>query len=144
MSLIKRPERSALGGSLLSDFFDDDRFFNSPWLRGQNLPAINVKDKEKNYEVELAVPGYNKSDFSISLDSGLLTVSAERKEEKERQEDNYTRKEFGYSSFTHSFKLPENVNQEDVQATYVDGILRLNIQKKEPAQLKQSKTISVK
>jgi len=145
MSLIKRSDwPSTLGGSLLSDFFDDDRFFNSRWLSGHNMPAVNVKETDKTYEVELAVPGYDKKDFNISVDNGLLTVSAEKREEKEQKQDNYTRREFGFTSFSRAFNLPVNTNDEDVQAKYEDGILRLTISKKEEPQGKLKKAIQVR
>lgn len=144
MTLVRRSDWPMLSGSLLSDFFDDDRFFNSPWLRGQTVPAVNVKENEKNYEVELAAPGYNKKDFNISVERGVLTISAERKEETEKKDDNYTRKEFGYTSFSRSFNLPENISDEDIQARYDDGVLRLSIAKKELAQAKPRKAIDIK
>lgn len=146
MSLIKRSDwPSTLGGSLLSDFFDDDeRFFSTRWLGGRNMPAVNIKETEKNYEVELAAPGYDKKDFNIAVDSGLLTVSAEKREEKEQKEDHYTRREFGFTSFSRSFNLPVNTNEEDVQAKYEDGILKLSISKKEGTQGKAKKAIQIK
>src|SRR5262245_21874177 len=113
MALIKNSNRPLLGGSLFSDFFDDDRYFYSPWLNRQSTPAVNVKENDKNYEVEMAVPGYNKNDFNISVENGILTVSAEKKEEAERKEENYSRREFGYSSFSRSFSLPENIQEDD-------------------------------
>jgi HSP20 family protein len=144
MSLIKRSDwPSTLGGSLLSDFFDDDRFFNTPWLTGRSMPAVNVKENEKSFEIELAAPGYSKKDFNISIESGLLTVSAERREEKEKKEDNYTRKEFGFASFSRSFNLPQNTNEEDVNARYEDGILKLTIAKKDTPGAKPKKAITV-
>jgi HSP20 family protein len=142
MSLVKRSEWPS-GGTLLSDLFDDMRFFNSPLLSGRNVPAVNVRENEKNYEVELAAPGYDKKDFNVSIDSGLLTVSAEKREEKEDKEDNYTRKEFGFSSFSRSFNLPPNTNDENVDAKYQDGVLRLTIEKKQESNGKQRKKISI-
>ena len=143
MSLIKRTDwpRSS---SLLADLFDNDRFFASPWLSGRNMPAVNIKETEKNYEVELAVPGYDKKDFEISIDNGLLTVSAEKSEETEKKEDNYTRREFGFSSFSRSFNLPTNINEENVDAKYSDGVLTLTIAKKQETNGKSRKQISIK
>ncbi|MBT1705931.1 Hsp20/alpha crystallin family protein [Chryseosolibacter indicus] len=143
MSLIKRTDWPGLGGSLLSDFFDDDRFFSSPWLKGQSVPAVNIKENEKNYEVEIAAPGYNKNDFNISLEQGLLTISAERKEEKENKNDRYTRREFGYTSFSRSFNLPKNVNEEDISALYENGVLRRTIHKNDMKDGKAKKAIQI-
>lgn len=121
-----------MGGSLLSDFFDDDRFFSSPWLGERSMPAVNIRETEKTYEVELAAPGYQKKDFNIEIDNGVLTVSAEKQEEKEDKDKDgsYTRREFGYRSFARSFNLPANTNEEDIRARYEDGILRLDIAKR--------------
>ena len=143
MALIKRSDRPAIGGSLLSDFFDDDRFFNSPWLTGQSTPAVNVKENDKNFEIELAAPGYNKNEFNISMEDGLLTISAERKEESEKKEDKYTRREFGYSSFSRSFHLPKNVSENDVQASFENGVLKLRINKKDSDQSNLKKSIPI-
>jgi HSP20 family protein len=144
MALLRRSDWPTLGGSLLSDFFDDDRFFNSPWLKGQSLPAVNIRETEKNYEVELAAPGFNKKDFNISIENALLTISAEKKEEEEQKENNYTRKEFSFSSFSRTFNLPENISEDDIQAKYEDGVLKLVLAKKEVSQSKPKKAISIK
>ena len=141
MSLVKR---SDFGSSLLADLFDNDRFFASPWLSGRNSPAVNIKENEENYEVELAAPGYDKEDFDISIDNGLLTVSAQKREEKEKKEDNYTRREFGFSSFSRSFNLPTNTNEENVAAKYADGVLKLTIEKIKGSNVKSRKQISIK
>lgn len=143
MSLIKRSDYwPSLGGSLLSDFFNDDRFPDSSWGGGRSMPAVNIKENEKNYEVEVAAPGYDKKDFHVSLDHGLLTVSAEKRAEKEKKEDNYTRREFGYSSFSRAFNLPTNTNEEQIDASYADGVLKLTIEKKPNG--KPKKEISIK
>jgi HSP20 family protein len=145
MSLIKRSNWPSLAnGSWLSDFSDNDRFFYSDWLKKQSMPAVNVKETEKNFEIEVAAPGLNKKDFKITVDNGVLTISSEKEEEKEQKEKDYTRKEFSYSSFSRSFTLPENVNEEDVKANYEDGVLKLNVAKKSIAQSKAKKGIEVK
>ena len=144
MALVRNSNWPTLRGPLLSDFFDDDRFYHSPWLRGQSLPAVNVKENEKVYEVELAAPGFNKKDFTISIDNGLLIVSAESRQENEKKEDNYTRREFGYTSFSRSFNLPANTNEEGIQAKYEEGILKLSIAKKGLPEKKSKKPIEIK
>jgi HSP20 family protein len=143
MSLIKRTDWPR-GNSLLADLFDNDRFFASPWLSGRNMPAVNIRENEKDYEVELAVPGYDKKDFEISVDNGLLTVSGEKREETEKKDDNYTRREFGFSSFSRSFNLPTNINEENIDAKYADGVLKLIIAKKQETNGKSRKQISIK
>ena len=74
----------------------------------------------------------------------MLTISSEKNEEKEEKEKDYTRKEFSYSAFSRSFTLPENINEDDIKASYEDGILKLNISKKVISQPKSRKAIEVK
>lgn len=143
MSLIKRnSDWPFLNGSMLSDFFDNDRF-DSAWMKQQTLPAVNVKETDKTFEVEVAAPGLTKKDFNISVKDHLLTVSSEKKEEKEQKEKNYTRKEFSYSSFSRSFAMPENVNEGDIKAKYEDGVLKLSLIKKALPKEKEKKMIEV-
>ena len=145
MSLIKRSEWPLLGsGSWLSNFFDNDKFFDSDWMKKLSMPAVNVKETEKAFELEVAAPGLSKKDFMVTAEGGVLTVSSESKQEKEEKEKDYTRKEFNYSSFSRSFTLPENVNEEDIKASYEDGILKLSIAKKVISQSKMKKAIEVK
>ena len=144
MSIIKRnSDWPLLNGSLLSDFFDNDRFFDSTWLRKQTLPAVNVKETDKGFDIEVAAPGLTKKDFNIFLEDRMLTISSEKKEQKEEKEKGYTRKEFNYSSFSRSFALPENVNEGDVRATYEDGVLNLTLMKKALPKEKNKKLIEV-
>ena len=145
MALVKRSEwPSLLSGSLLSDFFDGDRYFDADWLRKQSVPAVNVKELDNQYEIDLAAPGLTKNDFNITVDNGILTVSAEKHDEKEEKDKNYTRREFSYSSFARSFALPENVNQENIDAHYENGILTLKASKKNQAKEVKKKAIEVK
>jgi len=131
-----------LKGSPLADYFDYDRFFHSPW--GHNFPPVNVKENVKSFEIELMVPGYNKMDFNISMDEEFLTVSAEGKHEDERKGDDYTQKQFGFIEFSRSFHLPANANEQDIQAKYDEGILKLTIPKKNITASKPKKSIEVK
>ncbi|HEX6224241.1 MAG TPA: Hsp20/alpha crystallin family protein [Chryseolinea sp.] len=144
MALVRHSPWPTSAGSSLSDLFNDDRLFNSPWFREQNMPAVNVKETERAFEVELAAPGFSKKDFHISVDEGMLTVSAESKHDTEKKDDNYTRREFGYSSFSRSFNLPTNTNEEDIQAKYEEGVLKLSIAKKNVAAAKPKKSIQIK
>ena len=143
MALIKHSDWPSLGGSMLSDFFDDDVFFNRPISR-RSMPSVNIRETDKSYELEMAAPGYGKKDFNISIDNNTLTVSAERKEEQEKKDEHYTRREFGYESFSRSFNLPANTNEDDINARYEDGILKLSITKKTENGNKFKKPIAVK
>lgn len=110
----------------LTDFFDDD------WLRWRGndwMPAVNISENDKFYEIEMAVPGMKKDQFTVDLDGDLLTIKGEMKEESEKTEKNYTRREFNFKSFTRSFTLPENVARENIEAKYLDGMLKLMLKK---------------
>jgi HSP20 family protein len=96
------------------------------------LPAINIKETDNEYEIEVAAPGMKKTDFKINLDKGQLFISSEKKEEKaDKESGNYTRREFSYQSFQRSFAIPENlVDGEKITARYDDGILRVKTTEK--------------
>lgn len=144
MSLIKKSDwPSLVKGSWLSDLFDNERFFDSSLMKLQSVPAVNVKETDKGYEIEVAAPGLSRKDFNVSVDNHVLTISSEKKEEKETKEKDYTRQEFSYSSFSRSFALPENVKEDDVKARYEDGVLRLTVAKKAIAAEKAKKAIEV-
>lgn len=134
-----------LNDKWLTDFFDNDRFFDADWMkRMQVVPAVNVKELDKSFEIEMAAPGMNKKDFEIKIENGILEISSEKKEEKEAREDNFTRKEFSYTSFHRAFNLPENVNEEKIEAQYQDGILKIMLGKKILKEEKPHKKIEVR
>jgi len=108
------------------------------------LPSINIKENEEAFIVDVAAPGFDKDDFNIELNHDVLTISSEIKEESESKEgEKFTRKEFSYKSFKRSFTLPELVEDENISATYKNGILSINIPKKEEAKPKPIKQISI-
>lgn len=142
---------------MLSNAFVNDPFFSDFFNRGELMknflgingdndfrPAMNVKEKEKEFEVELAAPGLKKEDFNITLDNGILTVSAEREDRKEEEKEGFVSKEFSYNSFSRSVNLPESVDEDkDVSAKYEDGVLKLRLLKREGMEAKKPKTIKV-
>ena len=113
---------------------------------GATLPAVNVKETNDDFIIEVASPGMKRDDFKVELDNHVLTISSEmegRHEEKDRN-GKYTRKEFSYQSFQRSFSLPENkVEGGKISAKYTDGILYVTIPKKEDAKVKPARQISV-
>ncbi len=115
-----------------------DNFENSQ----NNVPSVNIKDEDKSFVVELAVPGMEKKDFSVKLDNNKMTVSSERKEEKAESNSTYSIKEFSFNSFSRSFTLPKNIEFENVKADYKDGILSINLPKKE-AEVKLKREIKI-
>ena len=114
--------------SVFENFWGND-LVNYDMLSKAKLPAVNVKDKDREYEIEVAAPGFKKEDFSISVENRVLTISAEENEEKEVKEDKYTRREFLSSSFTRSFSLPENIDESQIRGHYHDGVLYVTIPK---------------
>lgn len=133
MSLMKRSDwPSLLRDSWLSDFFDNDRFFDSDLMQ-RSVPSVNIVERDNVFEIELAAPGLEKEDFKVTVDRGVLTISAEKEMKKETTEENYTRKEFNYTNFSRSFALPDNVSDEDIKGNYENGILKLSVKKNTPA-----------
>ncbi len=112
----------------LSDFFNED-FFPSYARNTSSLPAVNIREDEKAFYLELAVPGMDKKDLRIEVKDDVLTISAEQKEDKQEDLEGFRRREFSYSSFCRSFYLPEDVNGEKIGANYKDGILNVEIPK---------------
>jgi HSP20 family protein len=124
---------------------DFDRMHNDAGYRdnGGTLPAVNVKEDEKAFQVELAVPGFKKDDFNIKVEAGILSISTEVKHEDITEDDRFSHREFVRHSFTRKFSLPEDeVEDENIQAKYEHGVLALNIPKKEKAE-KVSRMIDV-
>jgi HSP20 family protein len=95
-------------------------------------PSVNIKETDASYVLDLAVPGLKKEDFTIELDDDVLTISSEVSAAKEdSKKDTFTRKEFSYASFKRSFTLPENVDVTAINAAYTNGVLSIEIPKKE-------------
>ena len=130
--------------NLANRVFDD--FFNNVPARTNfsgTLPAVNVKETEDDYAIELAVPGLKKEDFKVEINEGILTIAAERKTENEEKKEGYTRREFSFTNFTRRFTLPETADENNISASYTDGILVLNLPKKEEAKPQPARLIEV-
>jgi HSP20 family protein len=123
-TIAKRNFRPFYMGSI----FDDD-FFPVMSNKASSMPAVNIREDDKKFILDLAVPGIDKKDLKIDINEDVLTVSSETKNEMEENRDGYKRKEFSYSSFCRSFQIPENVNREKIEANYKDGILSISLPK---------------
>jgi HSP20 family protein len=144
MSLIKQRGSFPIMNSLLEDFWNTDGFLENRLLGSRmTAPAVNIQDHDHSFIVEVAAPGLRKSDFSVDLQNGVLRIEAETKEEEEEKTDAFTRREFAYNGFSRSFSLPEYVKQDDINATYENGILRL-VLKKEQQQVSKRKHIEIR
>jgi HSP20 family protein len=140
MSLNRR--NPAWVPSLWNDVFAPD-WFGGMEKFSQNLPAVNIREGETNFILELAIPGRKKEDFNIEVDQDVLTISMESGEEKEEKEQTYTRREFRYTAFKRAFTLPESVDQDAIHADYQNGILRFTLPKKAEALPKQKRLIAI-
>jgi len=126
----------------MPNLFDDD-FLPVLTNRTSSMPAVNIREDEKNYVLELAVPGIEKKDLKIDINEDVLTISSENKSESEESRDGYKRKEFSYSSFCRSFYIPENANRDKIEASYKDGILTVELPKQEEEKNKISRQVKI-
>lgn len=138
MTLTKFKRNVPVRNPFFDNFFESD-FFDTP--QSGNLPSANIKELDDKFEVELAIPGLAKEDLNIELNDNLLTISSEKTDEHEEKDVHYSRREFHYSSFTRSFRLPENVRDEDIKATVKNGVLLVEIPK--DVERKKKKSISI-
>jgi len=124
------------------EFFNVDNFLDTSWQK--DYPAVNISENEKSYEVEVVSPGFKKEDFKLKVEDDVLTISAETKSEKKENGNGreYTRREYSYNSFTRSFRLPDNVKDDSISATYHDGVLHLELPKSK-VKVKATKEIAV-
>jgi HSP20 family protein len=116
--------------------FVDDLFAEFPVLykNDQNWKGtvpVNIKETDKNYSIEIVAPGFEKTDFKVSLEQQLLTISAEKKNEVKDENEKQIRSEYSYRSFKRSFTLDEKTDGTKIDAKYVNGVLTLNLPKKE-------------
>lgn len=134
--------------SMFERFFEGDMM---DWNRGNfadrnaTLPAVNVIENDDEYRIEVAAPGLKKSDFNLNFENGRLTISSERKDERqEKSGDRFNRREFWYQSFQRSFTLSENVvNTGKISARYEDGILYITLPKRDEVKPKPAKAIKI-
>jgi len=145
MSLIKfnGNSNSALSTGF-NDVFDSlfkDSFFSDRMM--SRVPAVNISETDDHYQIEMAAPGMNKEDFDIKLDRNMLTISAEQQSQDVQKNKQYNKREFSYTSFVRSFALPETADDAQIEATYTDGVLNIQVAKKEEVK-KLSRKIEIK
>ena len=126
----------------MPNIFDDD-FLPTLTSRASTMPAVNIREDEKNYPLELAVPGIDKKDLKIDINEDVLTISSETKNETEESNDGYKRKEFSYSSFCRSFYIPENADRDNIEANYKDGVLLIGLPKQEEEKNKITRQVKI-
>ncbi len=137
------------GNPLIDRFFDNDLFDWSAKNYSKTnttLPSVNVKENDERFAIELAVPGFDKNDFKVEVHNDTLTISSEKEERTETNENNehYTKREFSYQSFYRSFNLPKTADSDRIDANYENGILTVSIPKKEEAKPKSPRAIEIR
>ena len=147
MTLIKRSENLPVWTNLFNYFLANDW---SDWslrnfsMTNTTLPSVNIKETDESFEVEMAAPGMEKSDFKIEVNQGILSISSEKSTERENSDESrYSKKEFSYQSFCRSFSLPTTVNSDKIAAKYENGILKVNLPKREEVKPKPVRMIDI-
>ncbi|HEY0897944.1 MAG TPA: Hsp20/alpha crystallin family protein [Sphingobacteriaceae bacterium] len=146
MTLVKfaNPQKTNAVKPWVNDVFDT--FFNDSFVSDRmvsRVPAVNIAETEGNYQIELAAPGLKKEDFKINVDKNTLSISVEKKTEAVQENKKFNRREFSYSSFVRTFSLPDTIDYSGIDARYTDGILTIELAKKEEAKI-QTREIEVK
>lgn len=130
--------------NVFNDFFNDDFYSSVLGRRQAASPAVNVVDTENGFRIEVGAPGIAKEDFKIDINKdNVLTISAEKKMEKEDKNERYLRKEFGYSQFKQTLLLPDEIDKDAIAASYENGVLSVSIPKKERTDEETRKVIDV-
>lgn len=128
---------------LMPDYLD--RFFGRDYDEVKqwqvNTPALNIVERNEEFVIELAAPGYDKKDFTVNVDNDELTISAKK---LANQSDGYVRREFNYGDFERTFTLPLTIETDRIKAVYENGLLHVTLPKKEEAKVKPPKMIEIK
>ena len=140
MNLIRK--QAPFFPSLIDDFINQDWNLKAP--SSTTLPAVNIKDLEAQFEIELAVPGMKKSDFEIEVEDGLLSISSSMEEEQVTEKGKFTRREFSYNSFKRTFTIPDSVDPSNIEAQYSEGVLQLRLPKRKEALPQPKKLIKIR
>lgn len=124
-----------------------DDLINLDWNYDRHtfsVPAVNIKELDTHFEIELAIPGKNKNDFKIEIEEGLLSISSSFNKEQKEDNSKLTKIEFDYNSFKRTFSIPESVDSSKIEATYKGGILKISLSKRDEALPEPKKLIKVK
>ena len=127
----------------------DDLFFELPvFIKNEfnngtrkTFIPVNVKETEKTYQLEVVAPGFEKTDFVINLDQDLLTISVEKKDEVNKENEKQIRREYNFRSFKRSFTLDDKIDATNIEASYVNGVLTLNLPKRETVKASATKIV---
>jgi len=126
--------------NLFSSFFGND-LMNKDYAT--YVPSVNITENESSYSIEASAPGFEKHDFNVQIEDGILTISGEHKQENITKDKQFVRKEFNYGSFSRSFNLVDLVDEEKIDAKYENGILRIELPKNEKNKARNLKQIQI-
>lgn len=141
MTIVRRNLNSPFLPDWLEDFFSGENPAVKPQV--SNVPLVNVFEEDEKFRIELAAPGLKKEDFKIKLENDVLSISSEQENKVEEANDNCTKREYSYSSFSRSFTLPESADKEKISAKSEDGILKISIMKREEEKVKPIREITI-
>jgi len=125
MKTLEKTTQSPMA-RVIEEFWNKDGFLDESM---KMEPTINIIDRNGVYKVRVSAPGFKKKDFKVAVEDGSLIISAEKRLEKKEEKENFVRKEFSASSFSRSFRLPENITLGHIKANYKNGLLNITISK---------------
>ena len=140
MNLIRK--QNTWYPSIMDDFFNANWNFDVPNY-SHSLPAVNIKEADKEFTLQIASPGLTKEDFEVSFEDNVLSIEVVKKNDAKENNNDFTRFEFDYNSFKRSFTIPESVEINKIDASYLNGILNINLPKKIEAQPVPKKLIKI-
>lgn len=143
MTIAKYRPQSVLFNDLVNEFFGRDisHFAGHDDVR-RSIPSVNIIERENDFHLRMLAPGFSKEDLKLNVEKDMLTISADKKVEELKETERWTRREFGHSAFSRSFRLPEHVNVDGITADLQDGVLLVTIPKTELAKPK-SRAINI-
>jgi HSP20 family protein len=137
-------QRSSLLTPSFNDFFSD--FFSNDLVSREFagfVPSVNIIENGESYNIEVAAPGFDKQDFAVNVENGVLTIQAQHEEEENEKSTDFVRREFTYGSFKRSFNLVNLIDETKIDAAYENGILRVELAKSERMKAKSPRQIKI-
>jgi len=141
--MLPRLRNTNLFPGWVDEFFNRDIWSGFDTRSETNMPSVNIVEENDHYAIEMAAPGLEKKDFEVDLNDNVLTISVNKEEVKEEKKKNYMRREFSYTNFRRAFSMPTTVKEEDIKATYKEGVLKINIPKKDESKTRPPKHIAI-
>jgi HSP20 family protein len=143
--LVKKSSLSV--PDIFSDFLDNDRFPGFTRFQREfksTLPSANIRETDKAYKIDLALPGFSRDQINVKVEKGNLIISAEARDEKDEKNERWNRREYYYSSLERSFYLPDDIREDSISAHMENGVLKISMEKLESDGKTFSRDIKVK